>query len=265
MKTNNTPFNQSFFNAIAETFDSHVSQSIPLFDLLQKVVVKNIVNFQSRNVLDICGSSGKLGCDLNKLGFSGDYLCLDGSPKMQKVFDSFPKVKNLRFDLSGFLNSWIDETGQTIPMFCNYSARDCITEILGFQFFTKEREKEVKKIANMLTTDGVFITFEKFAQKEDVWAKNENLKDSLWKSRFFSMEQIKEKKEKVLDAMSEYLYLQSEYESVLNKNFPKVQRFAQIGNFAGYICFNNPDTAKEFLFSDVLLCNEFTYNYGYKY
>jgi len=141
------PIKQNFFNEIARNFDSHVRQSIPLYDSVQRFIVQSIAEGEPVSVLDICGSTGAIGRALQRANWQGEYLCVDGSPIMQDVFDALKPFDayNLKFELAGFLASWMDKDSDgndvVIPMYCNYSKYDVVLELLGFQFFTKTREK----------------------------------------------------------------------------------------------------------------------------
>lgn len=78
-----TPIKQHFFNNIAREFDTHVRQSIPLYgDFIDNLRANIISNHHGERVLDVCGSTGLLGVDLFNEGFDGEYVNVDGSPKM---------------------------------------------------------------------------------------------------------------------------------------------------------------------------------------
>ena len=246
------PIKQDFFNKMAYKFDSHVRQSIPLYDSVQRFIVQSIVQAGNgtSTVLDLLGSTGAMGRALQRANFDGDYLCVDGSPIMRDAFYSLKPfdAHRLNFELSGFLASWtdVDSDGNdvVIPMFCNYEKFDIVLELLGFQFFTKTREKEVAAAASCMKAGGCFITFEKHSQNPEnvdgaeIWNANELIKDNFHKALYFDSEQIDAKKRDVLVDMGEYCVPANEYYRVLRNRFPYVSKFAQIGNFAGYICTN---------------------------
>lgn len=227
------PYNQDFFDEISESFDVHVRQSIPLFDLFVNNVISNITRYES--ILDICGSTGKIGDLLNESDYKGFYTCLDGSEEMEKVFLNRNLPENFKFELAGFLQGW-----ENIPTFQTSEKFSLSLEILGYQFFTKTRGKEIREQKKLSDT---CIFFEKFSGL-DKFDELEELKNTLWKSKFFTGKEIKEKKEKVLDQMGDYLYNQDSFMGLLYDNFDHVVRIAQIGNFAGYICSNKEVTYK---------------------
>ncbi len=247
----NTPIKQSFFNSIAQEFDDHVRKSIPHFgdfiDCLRGEIVKLSYNrFENfTNVLDICGSTGLFGHQLFEEGFKGSYVNLDGSPEMCKISNEFSKEHLFHTTLmEGFMASWEDESGVHIPEFNakeNYRTFDIVIESLGFQFFTQSRIAEVAEVAKLLNYDGIAIFVEKFSNmNQNLWEANEHLKDELWKSKFFTPEEIEAKRKNVLQDMGEYCYDYDEFVSVLCSQFEYVKRIYKAGNFAGYACSNVP-------------------------
>lgn len=265
-----TPFNQSFFNAIASDFDTHVRQSIPLFGPFISNLRANLAALvpQNGSILDICGSTGKLGYDLIvENGFDGRYYNLDGSPDMIRICNQF-SLATEKYEgtivpmLGGFMASWEDESGIHIPEIdplqwkLNTSMKfDVALEILGFQFFTKDREPQIKEMKRLANTC-VFV--EKFStHNETVWERNERLKDTLWKSKFFTQDEIKEKKEKVLDNMGDYLYDDYDFEVLLRDNFMKVETIFHVGNFRGYIASNDHKFVRSYMHQHNLIFNEY--------
>lgn len=237
-----TPHKQEFFNKIAGEFDTHVRQSIPLFDMFIDYVTSITVSLSRKDplnydVIDICGSTGSLGRKLLYQGFQGWYNCLDGSPKMEEIFYHLLPSQSLKchFTLAGYMNSWEDESGTPIPEYEPYKRRklDMALEILGFQFFTKYRAKEVVYTASIADTA---IYFEKFDTPN--FDANEHIKDSEHKSLFFNPSQLQDKRDTVLNDMNNYLYNQSQFEDIINGAYKNWKKIAQIGNFAGYICSN---------------------------
>ncbi len=245
----NTPIKQSFFNSIAQEFDDHVRKSIPHFgdfiDTLRgEIVSLSYSRFENfANMLDICGSTGLLGHQLFDEGFKGSYVNLDGSPEMCKISSEFSKERFFHYTvMEGFMASWEDENGITIPEFNAkdyYGTFDIVTEILGFQFFTPNRVAEVAEVAKLLSYNGIAIFVEKFSNtNENRWQANEHLKDELWKSKFFTPDEIEAKRKNVLQDMGEYCYDYDQFVVVLSNQFEYVKRIYSAGNFAGYACSN---------------------------
>lgn len=250
----NKPIKQTFFNNIADEFDTHVRQSIPLFSEIIENVKANILYYQNLchkgrkadlTILDICGSTGKFGHDIIEMGFKGKYFNIDGSPKMINIANELAKdVNNVgsgkqMFNiLGGYLASWTDESGTEIKEIDIHNIlNDKFTfglEILGFQFFTKERENEIKELKN---NSDYCIFIEKFSQSDNVqFEQNERLKDVLHKSKYFDAKQLEEKREAVLYDMHDYLYNENYFVTELHKQFKNVKRIYKAGNFAGFIC-----------------------------
>lgn len=253
MKTNsNTPIKQSFFNYMAPSFDVHVRESIPLFNEAIENFRANVLFYQNLchigskkdiSILDLCGSTGKLGADLFNEGYKGSYYNLDGSPQMIEISKQYDKESN-RFKsiLGGYLASWTDESGQYInEIDINTLQADNFTfacEILGFQFFTTTRLKEIQTMKEK--ADYCFFV-EKFSHPDkEIFAENERLKDTLHKSQFFTENQIQEKKEKVLIDMGDYCTDYYNFRTFLHSTFKNYRQVYKAGNFAGYICSDLP-------------------------
>lgn len=261
------PIKQAFFNAIAEEFDVHVRQSIPHFSDFISQLQENII-FWSNNrfcqknqltkTMDICGSTGLFGANLIRKGYNGVYFNLDGSPEMCKISEEFSaKLSNHFTIMAGFMASWQDESGIFIPEYdADESIKgivDVVTEILGFQFFTKDRLPQVLRVKNMLSPNGIAIFVEKFSNhNDDIWERNEELKDKLWKSKFFTPEEIAAKKKNVLQDMGEYCYDCEDFAKLMYNNFDYVKRIYHAGNFAGYACSDAP-----FDYEDPTICSDY--------
>lgn len=261
------PYNQGFFNNIAQEFDAHVKQSIPLFGRVQQNIAINVASMYAKSkVLDICGSTGELGRQLLYNGWDGEYVCLDGSPQMREVFENVTpegSKDELKFLMAGFQGEWVDEykwKKYPIPYYepsrPDYDGGykfDFAIEVLGFQFFTKEREKEILAMKKLAP---VCIFFEKFTtDNEDIFRRNEARKAILHKSLFFTKDQIEAKKEEVLDDMGDYLYNGVDFNDLIRKHFSNVVRIARIGNFAGYVASDQPIN---WIKDSGLLTNRFT-------
>lgn len=263
----NKPIKQAFFNAIAEEFDVHVRQSIPHFgdfiDTLQDNIIRwsdNYFDLEPKfvKIIDICGSTGLFGANLIRKGYNGVYFNLDGSPEMCKISEEFSAKFSNHFTIkAGFMASWKDESGEFIPEYDSEERvkgiLDIVTEILGFQFFTKDRLPQVLRVKNMLSPKGIAIFVEKFSNHNaDIWERNEELKDKLWKSKFFTPEEIAAKKKNVLQDMGEYCYEYGEFAELLNDNFAHVVKIYHAGNFAGYACSDAP-----FDYEDPTICRDY--------
>lgn len=243
----NTPIKQEFFNNIAAEFDTHVRQSIPLFDEFIRNLQHSIANvLPVKSILDICGSTGKFGYDLIlRKGYRGAYTNVDGSPEMIKISEglrqSLPKERQAYYIpvLGGYKASWVDDSGIEIPEFEITYPYDMVLEILGFQFFTKDREVYIKELASR---HKYCVFFEKFTTRDkDLWQENERLKDALHKSKFFSEEELEKKRRDVLDDMGEYLVDIDDFKEMLGSYFTSVNHCFHAGNFHGFLCSMDED------------------------
>lgn len=249
----NTPIKQDFFNSIAQEFDNHVRQSIPFFDAFVRGLQYNIVNrLPVKSILDICGSTGKFGYDLIlHEGYRGTYTNVDGSPEMIKISkglrEALPKERQAYFNpvLGGYKASWVDDSGIEIPEFEITYPYDMVLEILGFQFFTKDRETYIEELA---PRHKYCVFFEKFTTKNPVvWDEGERIKDTFWKSKFFTENELEEKRRTVLDDMGDYLMDIDDFKEVLHSHYNIVNHCFHAGNFHGFICSNDASARNVYL------------------
>jgi hypothetical protein len=229
------PTKQEFFGKIASNFTSHVRQSIPLygkyFDKLSRFVAEKHTN---SSILDICGSRGDLGLYIRDSGFRGMYLNLDGSKEM--IAESVLQNQHIydRSIMAGWLSSWT-ENDYFVREWRSNERFDVIVENLAFQFMGSPlRYKHILEVKKKIRNKGLFITCEKFMNP--YWSENENLKDLLWKSKYFTQEEIEQKRETVLTDMNKDLCNQAVYEDILRDNFEYVAKIYVAGNFAAYVC-----------------------------
>lgn len=244
MENKNQPIKQDFFNAISSEFDNHVRESIPLFSECVQNIRENIIkHYNEASILDICGSTGKIGADLFSEGFEGKYTNIDGSPCMIDLANKLKQANNDRHinTLGGFMCGWNDN-GVDIPhVDTKGKTYDISLEILGFQFFTKERRDQILELKNSVKLGGLSIFVEKFSNSDvELWNRNEILKDTLHKSNHFTPEQIEAKKENVLIDMGAYCYDYDLFEGLLLNSFMHTKQIYKAGNFAAYVCSDSP-------------------------
>lgn len=262
---NSKPIKQDFFSNIAPEFDEHVRQSIPLYDDFIQNVKTNVMrlsgNFYRSKAnfmhLDVCCSTASLGASLSSDYCEDNYYYdgIDINEEMLSIAETQTKhIRNCNVHNMDFykLNSSI------------IAKYDLITELLGFQFFTKTREPEIDRIKSILTKNGIAVFCEKF--KTPFFGRNEYLKDTLHKSKSFTQEQVEVKRETVLSDMHDYLYNKTDFEELLCKKFKYVKSIYVAGNFAAYACSDCPTHINSWDVWDYLLINEFnaTQNYWIK-
>lgn len=259
------PYNQEFFSRMAKDFETHIAQSIPLYELYLNTLAKCIVRYsKTASVLDIGGSCGTLGKMLYLNGFKGTYVNIEIDSNMCQVSRNnlltanlstgrFNKYETLQrsFREPCFVNKEkIEAFSMNDVSYLNHDKKfDFVVENLVFQFFTKTRKPEIEYIKKcLLKPNGAFVTFEKFLCNDVLFNINEELKSLNWKDFFFSEEEIQEKKATVLDKMDEYLFNISDFVCLLDN--PAC--LLTIGNFIGFI-----DTFNNRIMSDFLI--EFSY------
>lgn len=256
-----TPIKQHFFNNIAREFDTYVRQSIPLYgDFIDNLRANIISNHHGERVLDICGSTGLLGVDLFNEGFDGEYVNVDGSPRMIEIAESIRTSDKHHNCLKGFTASWVDEDGtfieQMIPR--EYGRFDIMLELLGFQFFTQTRGAEIEEMKKNSIHRSMYVFCEKFKpESSDIWIENERLKNTLWKAKFFTPEQLQWKRDEVLKDMNEYIYPKNDFKALLSDYFTYSKEVYRAGNFAAYIASNDFDRVNDYIINEKLLQNDY--------
>lgn len=104
----------------------------------------------------------------------------------------------------------------------------------------------------------LYVFCEKFKPDyTDEWLENERLKDTLWKSKFFTPEQLQWKRDEVLKDMNEYIYPKSDFEALLSDNFNYSKEVYRAGNFAAYIASNDFDRVNDYIINEKLLHNDY--------
>jgi hypothetical protein len=255
------PTKQNFFKEIASNFSDHVRESIPLYANYMNSLYTYLANNQKRaSVLDICGSRGDLGKWSRFYGFLGLYMNLDGSREM--IAESMEQNQHIydRSIMAGWRASWTQDD-YFVSEWNSDERFDVVVENLGFQFMgSSERSAHIREVKKHIRNSGVFVTCEKFIT--DNWDANEQLKDKLWKSRFFTPEEIAEKKSKVLNDMHNDLAYQPTYENTLKHYFRYVAKIYQAGNFIAYVCSDSAhnvlDAVAHFESDAELLNNKYT-------
>lgn len=253
---------------MAKDFETHIAQSIPLYELYLNTLAKCIVKYdKSCSVLDIGGSCGTLGKMLYLNGFKGVHVNIEIDSNMCDVSRANLTIANLAqsdcsrniyetLRLSFKEPCYVDNekieafSMDSVSSYTNGEKFNFVIENLAFQFFTKTRKPEIEHIkTHLLKPNGAFITFEKFLSNNTIFEANERLKTLNWKNFFFSEKELQEKKANVLDKMNEYLYNIEDFIYLLDSP----TRLINIGNFIGIINTTNYSMLHSFsiIFSEI--------------
>jgi len=116
--------------------------------------------------------------------------------------------QSLRHDYSKFhLGPYVDTTPELLEsnpdLIIFKDGFDVIHTGMMFQFVSSDREKQIGYVFRLLKADGLMIFTEKLNQKNsDEYYRREHIKDHLFKSEYYTDEEIQYKKTSILNDMS---------------------------------------------------------------
>lgn len=125
---------------------------------------------------------------------------------------------------------------------------DIIWENTTFQMYDNNRDEQIAYVARLLKDSGLMIFHEKmnhFDMKE--YARLEELKDSEFKSLYFSNEDLKLKKEAILGEMETGQVALDKFRSALRLHFRYAYIIWNSGNFYEVVASNNLKTIESFM------------------
>ena len=125
---------------------------------------------------------------------------------------------------------------------------DIIHEPAVFQMYGKNRREQIAYARRVLKKDGLFFMMEKLIHPDnDEYIRREKLKDEIFKSNYFTRDQIDEKKSNILKEMREG---QVTFESLLNGikyNFKYAWLIWNSANFYEIVASDNLDNLEKFI------------------
>ncbi|MEJ1117016.1 class I SAM-dependent methyltransferase [Phyllobacterium sp. CCNWLW109] len=152
------------------------------------------------------------------------------------------------------------ETDQTLEPFRD--GYDVLLEDTTFQMYGPDRDNQTAFIAPRVKPGGVLVQVQKLNHPNlQVYLERERQKDREFKSRFFSTEQITEKKRAVLDTMKDLQVDLERTQSALQQHFRYAVVTWNSGNFYTIVSSNCLGSVRDFVTSMVkpALPSEFCY------
>lgn len=123
---------------------------------------------------------------------------------------------------------------------------DVIVEDTTFQMYGKNRYEQIACVIDKLKDDGVFIFVEKFKNGSlDDYMRRESQKDKLFKSKYFSSDQIESKKLSVLSIMNNFEAHLTDFYGTLSKFFKNAVMTWNSGNFYIIMASNSQKSLKD--------------------
>ncbi|KPA16888.1 hypothetical protein MHK_002894 [Candidatus Magnetomorum sp. HK-1] len=161
--------------------------------------------------------------------------------------------KFLRHNYSKFnFGPYVDTTPEllaTTPNFIQFkNGFDVIHTNMMFQFVSPEREKQIGYVFRLLKKDGLMVFTEKLNQSDpDEYERREIIKDKLFKSKYYSDEEIQYKKTSILNDMSKGQVDQETLIKAIKKYFKYIVLTWNSTNFYEFVTSNNENTIQLYL------------------
>jgi len=248
-------FNQHIFTSIPTFYETQIIKGLALSNLLDKQPMPDNLLKGRYQVLDIGGTEGTWAKALAKNNPNFYVEVLDPLQKARDVFEEGELVTNAIFRNEAF--SYVLDDQDKIfnakeiqpvrfAVFNEVDKYDVVHESMAFQFMDKNRAEQIKFIKeNLLNENGIIIIEEKFANNDAIYKANEELKNT-FKSKYYTPEQIQDKKFNVLLDMEANQVSVQEIEKILGENFANVEQYWDAGNFKGYIA-SDSDVVNQFV------------------
>ena len=248
-------FNQHIFTSIPTFYETQIIKGLALSNLLNKQPMPDNLLKGRYQVLDIGGTEGTWAKALAKNNPNLYVEVLDPLQKARDVFEEGELVTNAIFRNEAFSyvlddqDKIFDAKGIQPVRFAVFNEADkydVVHESMAFQFMDKNRAEQIKFIKeNLLNENGIIIIEEKFSNNDAIYKANEELK-STFKSKYYTPEQLQDKKFNVLLDMEANQVSVQEIEKILGENFANVQQYWDAGNFKGYIA-SDSDVVNQFV------------------
>lgn len=232
-------------------FDRHIATSIPLYRELQLKQVEALIELYANKspdtahlLYDIAGSEGSWVKTLCEFGWSFA-VNIDCNADMKEWFNcTIPKRGVAVFAHNSFLG---DVEG--VKAFVPPAKADVVHAGMAFQFMPYNIESCLKEVKDLyIKPRGLFLIEAKVKQEDEAeWIANEYLKD-LFKSRYYTAEQLSLKSGTVLKDMHDNLCTRNHLETALHDKFNYVKMYYQAGNFVGYACSDWDTTVSNFCY-----------------
>jgi len=179
----------------------------------------------------------------------GRIVTLTDSPNKanQKEFYRHLHHKNSFFHLGSFFDITPDYLVENAPVgFKNKF--DFIWENTTLQMYGNNRSEQIAYIKRVLKEDGIISFLEKLNHEDSTeYARREKIKDDLFKSKYFTTEEIQAKRTTILEEMEKGQLTLSELSSAIKEHFQYAYIVWNSTNFYEIIASNNKLRIQSFL------------------
>lgn len=204
-------------------FDSHVRQSVPLYDKFQEEITKMSCYFiqDYTNVIDVGTSTGNMIHSIKESNKrNADFIGIDIEYDM--ISECKKRYKDIEFHCMNAIN--FDFTNTSV-----------ITSMLALQFMSiEERKILLKKINNQLNEGGALFVVEKVRTPVPFIHDMYNDLYYDFKLQSFTPEEVLLKNQSLRGVMNP-LTVQEDIELFKEAGFTKIDIFLKIENFVGFV------------------------------
>ncbi|WP_411562505.1 class I SAM-dependent methyltransferase [Pseudomonas shirazensis] len=125
---------------------------------------------------------------------------------------------------------------------------DFIYEMAAFQFYTRDRARQISHIKQFLKPGGLVFFLEKLNHPDpSEYLRRERIKDEEFKTRYFSEEEIHWKRQQMLEHMQNGQVTLDELVGALSSRFKTVQLLWSSSNFCELVASDDPEQIKQFV------------------
>ena len=250
-------------------FDDHIAFSIPGYKEVQQAVGSAIASTYGKGdtLLDIGASEGSFAKAITAISGMST-TSLDPNPDMQDSFNDVSTVPGAEYSMSALGTAeqegqlaWMEREDEANPVEVPFfdpmgQTYDVVHEAMVFQFVSNERQGQIKRVKELLSADGVFITEEKFHTARS--AANEAKKNRDHKAKYFEKKDLDAKSAEVLEGMHKNMVNDVEFGKMLSEQFNYVVQFWDSGNFKGYAASDSKEAITKLIDAMPDLNSEFS-------
>lgn len=123
-----------------------------------------------------------------------------------------------------------------------------IYEMAAFQFYSRDRNRQISHIKQFLKPGGLAFFLEKLNHPDPMeYLRRERIKDEVFKARYFSEEEIRWKRQQMLQQMQNGQVTLEELVSTLSTHFNHVHLLWSSSNFCEFVASDDPEKIEHFL------------------
>lgn len=235
-------------------FDHHYHSSIPYrleeeCRMAYTLLRYSLPSLEKVSLYSLGTAEGTMARTLSELS-QGKIQSLSCSPNEENLrcFMAFGEPPHADFFLGPFhhLSKEHLRSNQKLKRFSD--GFDFIFEDTTFQMYSANRQSQIEFVSQHLKPDGIMLFLEKFRSSTQLdYAGRESQKDLGFKSRYFRVEEIREKSKRVLEAMHDCEVTLNDMADAVYQNFTHCVVTWNSGNFYGLAASNSAENLRRYL------------------